>query len=99
MYLDSFTFSSDTLAEQRLPLDKLYAMCRMGVVQKFVRRSDYVFYQAIVEVLIHDVLRPIPSSLTQAVRNFAKSLEGWLKGSLVGVPEEMVKTKVKQCCC
>ena len=33
-------------------------------------------------------------SLTQAVRNFAKSLEAWLKGALVGVPDEMVKTKV-----
>ena len=28
------------------------------------------------------------------MRNFAKSLEAWLKGALVGVPDEMVKTKV-----
>lgn len=33
-------------------------------------------------------------SLTQAIRNFAKSLEGWLKSAMVGVPEEMLKTKV-----
>lgn len=33
----------------------------MPAVQQYVRRSDYVFYQAIVEVLIPDVLRPIPS--------------------------------------
>lgn len=34
-------------------------------------------------------------SLTQAIRNFAKSLENWLKGAMTGVPEEMVKTKVR----
>lgn len=33
-------------------------------------------------------------SLTQAIRNFAKSLEGWLKNAMQNVPEEMVKTKV-----
>lgn len=36
----------------------------------------------------------IPGSLTQAIRNFAKSLENWLKGAMQGVTEEMVKTKV-----
>ena len=53
--------SSDAIAEQRLPSERLYALCRMPAVQQYVRRSDYVFYQAIVEVLIPDVLRPIPS--------------------------------------
>lgn len=80
--------------EERLPKDRLYALCKLETVQKFVRRSDYAFYQALVDVLIPDVLRPIPSSLTQAIRNFAKSLENWLKGSMTGVPEEMIKTKV-----
>ena len=28
------------------------------------------------------------------IRNFAKNLEGWLKGAMRGVPDEMVKTKV-----
>ena len=36
----------------------------------------------------------LAGSLTQAIRNFAKSLENWLKGAMTGVPEEMVKTKV-----
>ena len=34
-------------------------------------------------------------SLTQAIRNFAKSLEGWLKSAMEGVPQEMVKTKAR----
>lgn len=36
----------------------------------------------------------ISGSLTQAIRNFAKSLENWLKSAMVDVPEDMVKTKV-----
>ena len=35
-------------------------------------------------------------SLTQAIRNFAKSLEGWLKNAMQGIPEEMIKAKVGQ---
>ncbi|XP_041359336.1 DNA-binding protein RFX2-like isoform X2 [Gigantopelta aegis] len=80
--------------EKRLPRDKLFILCKYEPVRKYVKRSDYAFYQALVEVLIPDVLRPIPSSLTQAIRNFAKSLENWLKGAMAVVPEEMVKTKV-----
>ncbi|XP_036358189.1 transcription factor RFX3-like isoform X5 [Octopus sinensis] len=86
--------STDNNYEKRLPKDKLYTMCKYEPLQKYVQRSDYAFYQALVEVLIPDVLRPIPSSLTQAIRNFAKSLENWLKGAMHGVPDEMVKTKV-----
>ncbi|XP_013076580.1 DNA-binding protein RFX2-like isoform X2 [Biomphalaria glabrata] len=80
--------------EKRVPKDKLYILCRYEPLITWVRRSDYAFYQALVEVLIPDVLRPIPSSLTQAIRNFAKSLEGWLKNAMQNVPEEMVKTKL-----
>ncbi|XP_071117556.1 DNA-binding protein RFX2-like isoform X2 [Haliotis cracherodii] len=86
--------SADNEFEKRLPKEKLFALCKYEPVQKYVRRSDYAFYQALVEVLIPDVLRPIPSSLTQAIRNFAKSLENWLKSAMVDVPEDMVKTKV-----
>ncbi|KAK3090908.1 hypothetical protein FSP39_015635 [Pinctada imbricata] len=86
--------TADNDYEKRLPKDKLYAVSGYEAVQEYVRRADYTFYQALVEVLIPDVLRPIPSSLTQAIRNFAKSLENWLKGAMTGVPEGMIKTKV-----
>lgn len=39
----------------------------------------------------------LSGSLTQAIRNFAKSLENWLKGAMVGVPEDMLKCKVGIC--
>jgi len=32
--------------------------------------------------------------LTQAIRNFAKNLEGWLKNALVGAPEDIIRIKV-----
>ncbi|XP_022315699.1 DNA-binding protein RFX2-like [Crassostrea virginica] len=86
--------TADNDYEKRLPKEKLYMVSAYEPLQQWVRKADYTFYQALVEVLIPDVLRPIPSSLTQAIRNFAKSLENWLKGAMTGVPEEMVKTKV-----
>lgn len=36
----------------------------------------------------------LPGSLTQAIRNFAKCLEGWLKSALVNAPDEILKVKV-----
>lgn len=51
-------------------------------------------YQALVEILIPDVLRPIPSALTQAIRNFAKSLEGWLTNAMNAIPQRMIQTKI-----
>ncbi|XP_064605330.1 transcription factor RFX3-like isoform X2 [Liolophura sinensis] len=86
--------TADNEYEKRLPKEVLYAICKLESVQSFVRKADYAFYQTLVKVLIPDVLRPIPSSLTQAIRNFAKSLENWLKGAMQGVTDEMVKTKI-----
>ncbi|XP_046388643.1 DNA-binding protein RFX2 isoform X6 [Ischnura elegans] len=80
--------------EKYLSKTKLYLLCKCPPVQDFVRRVDYHFYQNLVEVLIPDVLRPIPSSLTQAIRNFAKGLEGWLTSAMNGCPQEMMQLKV-----
>ncbi|KAK6188564.1 hypothetical protein SNE40_004716 [Patella caerulea] len=85
---------NDNDFERKLPKEKLFLLCKYDPIHVFVRKSDYAFYQAIIEVLIPDVLRPIPSSLTQAIRNFAKSLENWLKSAMQGVPDEMIKTKI-----
>lgn len=80
--------------EKGLSQSKLHLLSKCEAVQKFVQRTDYQFYQNLVDVLIPDVLRPIPSSLTQAIRNFAKSLEGWLTSAMQGCPEDMVKIKI-----
>ncbi|XP_076046596.1 DNA-binding protein RFX2-like isoform X3 [Oratosquilla oratoria] len=77
-----------------LPSSVLQTMLRSPMVLDFIRNCDHHFYQNLVDVLIPDVLRPIPSSLTQAIRNFAKSLEGWLSNAMVGCPQEVVQIKL-----
>ncbi|XP_078657234.1 DNA-binding protein RFX2-like isoform X32 [Branchiostoma floridae x Branchiostoma belcheri] len=85
---------NDADMEKRLTKDKLFILCDYEPVCAFMRSCDHVFYQSLVEVLIPDVLRPIPSALTQAIRNFAKSLEGWLSAAMTNIPKKMVKTKL-----
>ena len=60
----------------------------------FVKKADYQFYQNLVEVLIPDVLRPIPADLTLDIRNFGRSLENWLLSAMNGCPEDIVVVKV-----
>ncbi|XP_055849155.1 DNA-binding protein RFX2 isoform X1 [Episyrphus balteatus] len=79
--------------EKYLSKTKLYLLCHCNGVQKFIKEVDYQFYQNMVDVLIPDVLRSIPNSLTQAIRNFAKNLEIWLCESMVGAPERVVQIK------
>ena len=40
------------------------------------------------------VLLTTSGTLTQAIRNFAKSLEGWLTNAVQGYPKAIVATKV-----
>ncbi|XP_045687089.1 DNA-binding protein RFX2 isoform X2 [Phyllostomus hastatus] len=77
-----------------LPKDKLVSLCKCDPILKWMRSCDHILYQALVEVLIPDVLRPVPSTLTQAIRNFAKSLEGWLTNAMRDFPQQVVQTKV-----
>uniref|UniRef100_A0A673IVD1 Transcription factor RFX3 n=1 Tax=Sinocyclocheilus rhinocerous TaxID=307959 RepID=A0A673IVD1_9TELE len=80
--------------EGRLPRTTLVLLCGNEAVLKWMNTCDHLMYQALVEILIPDVLRPIPSALTQAIRNFAKSLEGWLTNAMSSIPQRMIQTKV-----
>lgn len=40
---------------------QLYSLCTLPVVQEFVQTMDFQFYQVVVDVLIPNVLKPIPS--------------------------------------
>ncbi|XP_075062688.1 MHC class II regulatory factor RFX1 isoform X5 [Mixophyes fleayi] len=84
----------DDEAEKRLPKDCLVHLSKYEPLLKWSRDCDHLLYQGLVEMLIPDVLRPIPSALTQAIRNFAKSLESWLTSAMMNIPEEMVRVKV-----
>ncbi|XP_075592320.1 DNA-binding protein RFX2 isoform X3 [Balearica regulorum gibbericeps] len=86
--------SSDEEQEGTLPKDKLITLCKYEPILKWMRSCDHILYQALVEILIPDVLRPVPSTLTQAIRNFAKSLEGWLMNAMSEFPPQIVQTKV-----
>ncbi|CAG7733100.1 unnamed protein product, partial [Allacma fusca] len=80
--------------EKMMPKNKLVMLCMVKEVQNFIRETDFQFYQNVVGILLPDVLRPIPSSMTQAIRNFAKTLESWLSGAMTGYPEEVVAMKL-----
>lgn len=43
--------------------ERLARLCQLPELVKFVRAVDYRFYQALVRLLIPDLLRPIPSAL------------------------------------
>lgn len=94
--VDGATVIENSLSEieARLPRSQLIALCRNEAVLKWMSTCDHLMYQALVEILIPDVLRPIPSALTQAIRNFAKSLEGWLNNAMNAIPQRMIQTKI-----
>ncbi|XP_026063341.1 MHC class II regulatory factor RFX1-like isoform X7 [Carassius auratus] len=91
---DSATLAVHDESEKRLPKSCLVVLCKYDPVLRWSRDCDNTLYQGLVEMLIPDVLRPIPSALTQAIRNFAKSLESWLTNAMMNIPEEMVRVKV-----
>ncbi|XP_076007326.1 DNA-binding protein RFX2 isoform X2 [Genypterus blacodes] len=86
--------NSDDDMDGVIPVEKLVALCKYEPVRLWMRSCDHILYQALVEILIPDVLRPVPSTLTQAIRNFAKSLEGWLTNAMSNFPHEIIRTKV-----
>ncbi|NXX94755.1 RFX2 protein, partial [Centropus bengalensis] len=47
--------------EGTLPKDKLITLCKYEPILKWMRSCDHILYQALVEILIPDVLRPVPS--------------------------------------
>ncbi|CAH8518102.1 unnamed protein product [Dicrocoelium dendriticum] len=84
----------DSRLRQSLSQERLHTLvCDPGVLQ-FVRLYDHTFYQSLAEVLIPNVLRPIPHALTQAIRNFAKSLEGWMRQATHGLDNTLVTLKL-----
>lgn len=59
--LHFFNTSNLSEIESRLPKAKLITLCKNESILKWMCNCDHVMYQALVEILIPDVLRPIPS--------------------------------------
>ncbi|KAG5671635.1 hypothetical protein PVAND_001826 [Polypedilum vanderplanki] len=81
--------------EKYLSKMKLFSLCQCESIQNFMKQIDFQFYQNMVDVLIPDVLRPIPSTLTQSIRNFAKNLENWLSSAMIGCPDDIIQIKLQ----
>ncbi|XP_026807033.1 DNA-binding protein RFX2-like [Rhopalosiphum maidis] len=87
--------NNDKCEEKKcLSKKKLYALSKCKTLQLFVKTADFLFYQNLVKVLIPDVLRTVPRTLTQAIRHFSKGVESWLISAMQGCPEEMISIKV-----
>lgn len=56
-------------SEKRLPKSCLVVLCKFEPVLRWTRECDNLLYQTLVEILIPDVLRPIPSKLIMSCRN------------------------------
>lgn len=80
--------------EKYLSKSKLFSLCSLEPVQLFMKQVDLVFYQNLIQVLVPDVLKPIPATLTQSIRNFAKNLESWLTNAMGRAPQAMLQIKL-----
>ncbi|XP_065056710.1 regulatory factor X 4-like [Rhopilema esculentum] len=63
-------------------------------VIELIANCDNILYKAVSGVLIPGTLQPLPASLTQAIRQFAKQLCSWLETSLRHVPESLSDKKL-----
>lgn len=86
-------YSDEQDDEHFLSAEMMRMVSDADCVQKFVRLADYAFYTILLDVLIPDVLRPIPGSLTLVLRNFSKNLEPWLGLTLNGFPAGLLTAK------
>lgn len=52
---------------------------------KWIGQTDYTMYNSIIsDLLLPNLLKPIPQPLTQQIRNFAKCIEKWMLNALQG---------------
>ncbi|KAJ6654462.1 hypothetical protein lerEdw1_006883 [Lerista edwardsae] len=59
---DTVAVPSEEPCEVAIPKHKLITMCKYDPIMNWMRSCDHILYQALVEILIPDVLRPVPTS-------------------------------------
>ena len=101
IYLESYVHISDAHSDDdgdhRMPPEKLMILTMFQPLVEYIVMCDHILYQCIVDFLIPSVLRSIPATLTQAIRNFAKSLESWMKSVMQSYPQPCFQAKVNLC--
>ncbi len=85
---------SDDDGDHRMSPEKLMILTMFQPLVEYIVTCDHILYQSIVDFLIPSVLRSIPATLTQAIRNFAKSLESWMKNVMLSYPQACIQAKV-----
>ena len=59
--MSPLSYSDEEPETTFLPKDKLISLCKCEPILQWMRSCDHILYQALVETLIPDVLRPVPS--------------------------------------
>lgn len=78
-----------------IPKDKLITLCKYDPILKWMRSCDHILYQALVEVLIPDVLRPVPGKCV------VKAWMAWGALTFAQISSFMFLTVslLSHCCC
>ncbi|XP_063687444.1 DNA-binding protein RFX2-like isoform X9 [Bolinopsis microptera] len=79
--------------DKHVSKEVLHPMCEFVWVQEWVKVIDYSVYQMLIDIVMPDVLHPIPGSLTQMIRNFAKNMETVMLHALSGLPVKFLQAK------
>ena len=74
--------------------DLLSRIVSIDKIVAWTSSCDQILYQCILNTLVPDVLRPIPTNLTQEIRQFAKGLDIILLESLYGYPVKFINSKL-----
>lgn len=62
MFVAISLYSEEDVEDIRgFPRENLIALCKYEPIKQWMRSCDHILYQALVEILIPDVLRPVPS--------------------------------------
>ncbi len=91
--------AAEDLHPQQAVRRKMSQLMQMAEVRQFVLDADYAFYQKLANFLMPKVLKSIPNNLTQAIRNFAKSLDGWMASAVSRAPADVAEIKIKTVKC
>ncbi|KAL5250321.1 hypothetical protein ACHWQZ_G016160 [Mnemiopsis leidyi] len=79
--------------DKHVSKEVLLPLCEYEWVQEWVKVIDYSVYQMLIDIVMPDVLHPIPGSLTQMIRNFAKNMETVMLHALSGLPVKFLQAK------
>lgn len=60
-----------------------------------IYKSDAILYDTIMNLLLPNVLQPMPLQVIQAIRSFARSMEGWLFAALASYPQMLCARKIE----